>query len=139
MNIEPLKGLDAISFGALLSEAREIFGFPDEINNEGGADGVSSEIWLYHNMGLELYFNPDEKFKLWGINITSQEVTLEGIKPVGLTDIELNSIFPELILDVNDRDYKEYNYTGKEIEFWLKDDVVTMVRVNSKLSGEFNE
>lgn len=133
MKIEPLNGLDIIRFGDSQAVAKERFGDPATIKNKNGSDGVSSEIWIYESLGLELYFDPDDDFKLWGIYTTSQKISLEGINPIGLSDTALNSTFVGLQLNVHDGRFKEYSYPNKEIEFWLKDDVVRMVSISPKL------
>lgn len=132
MNIEPLSGLNVISFGDSLSAAKELFGEPDVLENINGEDGVSSEVWIYTELGLELYFDPNDDFKLWGMNITSREISLEGHFPVGLSEQDLNSRYYNLKTTVQDGKYKELEYPYKEIEFWLKEDSVYLVRVWSK-------
>jgi len=135
MNIEPLKGLDLIEFGTLSNIARDIFGEPDATEK----DGISNDKWSYHNLGLEFYFDPDEEFGLCSINVRSKDVSLEGSYPVGLTDEELNTKFPNLTLNVADGRFKEYEYNSNEIEFWLKDDIVYMVCVYQKIDMDQNE
>ncbi|MEE4246623.1 MAG: hypothetical protein V2I33_14530 [Kangiellaceae bacterium] len=129
MEIYPLKGLGEIRFGHSREQINSRFGLPDEISNKDGTDEVSSEIWVYKNLGLELYFEPDSGFKLWGILTSSKTASFKGINPIGLDELELKSALPELKLEIHDGKFKEYSYPNAEIVFFLKNDIVKRVDI----------
>jgi hypothetical protein len=129
MEILPLKGLDTIRFGNSRSKAECLYGVPDSISNKDAVDGVSSEIWSYDGLGITLYFSPDNSRLLESLIVLSPDISLGEIKPVGLTEAELKSVFANLRLEVADGKYKEYSLSDKKLEFWLKGGIVTKVWV----------
>lgn len=134
MNIVPLKGVDKIEFGIFNNDIQKLLGEPDTIEN-WGVDGVGSEIYIYKSLGLELYFDQNAAFRLWGIDITSDSANLEGVYPIGLTEKELLNAFPNIKLDVCGKGFKEFSYPEKEIEFVLKNDIVYRIVVNPNLDA----
>ena len=129
MEILPFKGLDILHFGSSRTQAKEVLGTPDSKSNKDGANSASSEIWIYNSLGLELYYDPDNEYLLDSLIVKSSEVYLGQSKPVGLTELELKSQFPNIKLDVADGKYKEYSLEKDKIEFWLRDQIVTKVWV----------
>ncbi|MCL1047999.1 hypothetical protein L2737_22190 [Shewanella electrodiphila] len=133
MDIVPLFGLSSIKFGASKAHAIEVFGNPDAVENESGRNGVSSEIWEYQSHGIRLYFDPDLNFILWDISITSDNVQLNSINPIGIKESELLAYFPSLVLEVNDGIFKEYVDTKNELLFFLRDNIVKRIDVSPNL------
>ncbi len=133
MNIHPLKGLGEIRFGDSRDKIESLLGVPDDVSNKDSTDEVSSEIWSYANLGLELYFEPDSGFRLWSILTSSEKVSLEGINPIGLSDRELKKAFPNLKLDIHDGKFKEYSYPNSEIVFFLKNNVVKRIDIDPNI------
>ena len=129
MNIEPLEGLDVLKFGASKDEALELFGKPDVIENEGGKDGIRAEVWEYKKQGLRLDFDPDFDFILERVFVYSPEISLNGFKPIGLTERELLNHYPNLELEVKDGRFADYVDISKELLFFLRDNVVKRVDV----------
>jgi len=139
MNIFPLDGIEQYHFGTYKSDIKGLLGNPDEIKNLDAKDGVSSEIYKYKSLGLDLYFDKDTDFRLWGISISNASARLKGVTPIGLSEKELLKAFPDLKLDVCDGDYKEYIYPEQEIEFYLKFDTVDRIMVNPNLEEYCNK
>ena len=135
MNIVSLFGLNSIKFGDSKSQAIELFGKPDEIVNELGKDGVSSEIWNFHSLGVRLYFDPDFDFILWEVSISSKNAQLDGIKPIGLNESELLASFPSLVLEVSDGIFKEYVSSENELVFFLRNGIVKRIDVSPNLEN----
>lgn len=135
MNIYPLKGLGEIRFGDSRDKIESLLGVPDKISNKDSVDEVSSEIWSYMSLGLELYFEPDSGFRLWSILASSDNVSFEGINPIGLSDLELKEAFPSLKLDIHDGKFKEYSYPNNELVFFLKDNVVKRIDIDPIIEG----
>ena len=134
MNIEPLEGLDVLKFGSSKNEALELFGKPDLIENEGGKDGISAEIWEYQKHGIRLNFDPDFNFILEGVFVYSPEISLNDFKPIGLTEKKLLNYYPNLELEVKDGRYSDYVDNSKELLFFLRDNVVKRIDVLPKIS-----
>lgn len=133
MNILPLKGTDKLVFGTHKSEIQKLLGQPDSIENLNAQDDTSSEIYQYDSLGLELYFDKDSGFRLWGISIINRTANLNGITPIGLSEKEILKAFPDLELDVCDGEFKEYVLPKQRIEFYLKADNVHRIMVNPNL------
>ena len=133
MNIIPLKGVEDILFGVCNSDIQKLLGQPDVIKNLGAKDGIRSETYIYNSLGLELYFDEDANFGLWGISITDSSVSLFDVNPIGLSEADLLKAFPNIELDVCDGDFKEYVLPEKEVEFILKGNVVRQIIVNPNL------
>ena len=130
MNVYPLKGLGKIRFGDSRETVEAHFGFPDDISNKNCADEVSSEIWRYIDLGLDLYFKSDSGFKLWSILSSSEQVNFKGAKPIGMSDQELKQAFPGLKLDIHDGEFKEYSYPRSGIVFFLKGNIVKRIDID---------
>jgi hypothetical protein len=110
-----------------------LLGQPDSIENLNAQDDTSSEIYQYDSLGLELYFDKDSDFRLWGISIIDRTANLNGITPIGLSEKEILKAFPDLELDVCDGEFKEYVLPKQGIEFYLKADNVHRIMVNPNL------
>ena len=134
MKIEPLEGLDVIKFGARKADALKLFGKPDFVENKDGTDGVSAEIWEYKSQGLRLNFDPNLDFILEGIFVYSPEISLNDFNPIGLTEQELLTHYPNLELEVRDGRFADYVDNPKELLFFLRDKVVKRVDVLPKIS-----
>ncbi|WP_304637391.1 MULTISPECIES: hypothetical protein [Pseudoalteromonas] len=134
MKIEPLEGLDVLKFGATKEDALELFGKPDIVENEGGKDGIRAEVWEYKAQGLRLDFDPDFNFILERIFIYSPDVSLDGFFPIGLTEQELLTHYPNLELEVKDGRFTDYVDNSKELLFFLRDKVVKRVDILPRIS-----
>lgn len=133
MNILPLKGTDRLVFGTHKGEIEKLLGQPDSVENPNAQDDTSSEIYQYECLGLELYFDKDSGFRLWGISVTDRAANLDGIAPIGLSENEILNAFSDLELDVHDGEFKEYVLPKLGIEFYLKDDYVQRIMINPDL------
>ncbi|MDN3385213.1 hypothetical protein QL995_21580 [Pseudoalteromonas sp. APC 3358] len=138
MNIVPLVGLKSIEFGDSKEKAIELFGKPDLIENELGKDGVSSEIWEYQAEGMQLYFDPDFGFKLWGISLSSEISQLNNIRPISFSETELLAHFPTLVLEMSDGIFKEYVDSTNELEFFLRNNIVKRIDLSPNLDDYIN-
>jgi len=135
MKILPLVGLSIIEFGELKAKAIELFGVPDSIENINGEDGVSSEIFNYLELGLNLYFDSDRGFILEDISVYSALVELSGFYPVGSTEQELLSRYPKLELEISDGRFKDYVDSPHELLFFLRDNIVQRVDVSPNIDN----
>ena len=133
MKIVPLLGLNVIKFGDFKDKAIKLFGTPDLIENEYGKNGVSSEIWEYKKIGLDLLFDPDYNFRLQGLYVYSTVIKLQNFNPVGLSEQELLKHYPTLELEVSDGQFKDYVDDSKELFFFLRDSVVKRVDVSPNI------
>ncbi|MBZ2191602.1 hypothetical protein JFJ09_05160 [Pseudoalteromonas arctica] len=138
MNIVPLVGLKIIEFGDSKEKAIELFGKPDVIENELGKDGVSSEIWKYQSEGIQLDFDPDYGFKLWGISLSSEISQLNNIRPISFSETELLAHFPTLVLEMSDGIFKEYVDSTNELEFFLRNNIVKRIDLSPNLDDYIN-
>ena len=139
MIVIPLKGMDIVRFGDLNSDIESRLGTPDYVKNPGAKDGVSSEVYIYKTLGLELYFDEDSKFGLWGIITTNRSATLYDVKPIGLTENELLTAFPGIEVEVDDGCYREFYFPQKEISFILINGVVAKLAINPDLDNYIKE
>ena len=134
MKIEPLQGLDKLKFGSSKENAVKLFGEPDVIENEGGKDGITAEIWEYKEIGIRLDFDPDFSFILERVSVYTQKISINGFYPIGLTEQELIGHYPSLELEVKDGRFTDYVDNSKGLLFFLKDNIVKRVDVLPKIS-----
>ncbi|MDH5484258.1 MAG: hypothetical protein OEY43_03390 [Gammaproteobacteria bacterium] len=125
MNIKPMMGVENILLGTSKEAIIKLLGNPDLSRSEEWPDNTISETWTYSTMGLQLNFDSDDNYCLSTITLTSKDVVLEGIRPIGLDINRLIEQLPSIILEQDfEANAKDYIYPEKEISFWVVDDIV---------------
>ncbi len=116
MNIIPKVGVDSIRLGMSQGEVQVKLGIP--ASKESTAD---EEIWEFDN-GLELSFQAEDNFRLSSITVLAGSAVLDSKPIIGISESELESIFPEFRLDEDfKQDGKSYYADELQIMAWVFD------------------
>jgi len=133
MKIYPLTGVDDIYLGFSTDEVKNQIGEPDHIEFDDWPNNERSINWIYKLLGLEFRFDSEDEYRLCVITITSRMAQLDNIVPIGLSEGELKSLFPLIILDDDfEENGKDYIYPNIEVSFWLVDGIVDNISIFSK-------
>ena len=116
MNIFPKVGVDNIKLGMNQKDVQSILGIPvnkDKVEEE--------EIWEFEN-GLELSFQAEDGYRLSSITVMADSAFLDSKLIIGITESELESIFPAFRLDEDfKKDGKSYYADELQIMAWVFD------------------
>ena len=119
MNIFPKIGVDNIKLGMSQKDVQAILGVPankDKIEEE--------EIWEFES-GLELSFQAEDGYRLSSITVMADSALLDSKLIIGITESELESIFPAFRLDEDfNKDGKSYYADELQIMAWVFDEEV---------------
>lgn len=116
MNIFPKVGVDKIKLGMNQKDAQAISGAPT--NKEKVEE---EEIWEFDS-GLELSFQAEDNYRLSSITVMDPTALLDSKPIIGITESELESIFPEFRLDEDfKQDGKSYYADSLQIMAWVFD------------------
>ncbi|MEN0039294.1 MAG: hypothetical protein AAGC78_19610 [Cellvibrio sp.] len=116
MNIFPKVGVDKIKLGMNQKDAQAISGAP--ANKEKAEE---EEIWEFDS-GLELSFQAEDNYRLSSITVMDPTALLDSKPIIGITESELESIFPEFRLDEDfKQDGKSYYADSLQIMAWVFD------------------
>ena len=116
MKIIPKTGIDNIRLGMTKGEVQVKLGIP-----AGKDKTADEEIWEFDN-GLELSFQAEDNFRLSSITVMADSALLDAKPIIGISESELESIFPEFRLDEDfKRDGKSYYADELQIMAWVFD------------------
>ncbi|MEG3768842.1 hypothetical protein [Alteromonas sp. 14N.309.X.WAT.G.H12] len=139
MDIQPHIGINGLLFGMNMAQVRSIAGQPPHIDYFIPIQSNPEErdvIWSYEN-GLELSFSSDDDFLLTTFTSSSRIIKLENKLIVGRPITELQTEFPQLILE---EDFEEtgqnYELTHLGVSFWVVDDIVCNVLFFPKYTSD---
>lgn len=116
MNIFPKVGVDNIKLGMSQKDVQAILGEPE--NKEKVEE---EELWEFGN-GLELSFQAEDSYRLSSITVMADSAVLDSKLIIGITESELESIFPAFRLDEDfKKDGKSYYADELQIMAWVFD------------------
>lgn len=116
MNIFPKTGVDNIKLGMSQGEVQNRLGAPAEKEKMEGED-----IWEFEG-GLELSFQAEDNYRLSSITVMADSALLDSKPIIGITESELESIFPAFRLDEDfKKDGKSYYADELQIMAWVFD------------------
>lgn len=114
MKILPKIGLDNIKLGMSRSDAQSKLGAPASKENQ-----AEEEIWEYES-GIELSFQEEDENRLSSITVFAESALLDSKPIIGITEAELQSIFPSFQLDEDfKQDGKSYYADDLQIMAWV--------------------
>jgi hypothetical protein len=133
------KGLDNLLFGSSRKESKTAFGEPDKIDRYSydSDDLDNTEDWIYHDLGLSLNFDAQEKFKLGTIEISSEDYKLNGEILINKTKEEVisfarNHNFGEYESDdlssVEVPDYELLSFDDVSLNLWFENGTLTEIQ-----------
>lgn len=116
MNIFPKMGVDNIKLGMSQGDVQTRLGLPVEKEKMDG-----EEIWEFE-AGLELSFQAEDNYRLSSITVVNDSALLDSKPIIGITESELESIFPAFRLDEDfKKDGKSYYADELQIMAWVFD------------------
>lgn len=114
MNILPKIGIDTLKLGISRNEAQSKLGAPAHKENH-----AEEEIWEYDN-GIELSFQEEDENRLSSITVFAESALLDSKPIIGITEEELESIFPSFQLDEDfKQDGKSFYADDLQIMAWV--------------------
>jgi hypothetical protein len=93
-NILPGEGIEQLRFGADPDEAIALFGKPDNIDIDND-DDMRSEMWIYDEMDLILFFEGEEVRRLVCFESGDADTTLYGKKVFDMNEAALVALMKE--------------------------------------------
>ena len=132
-------GLGSIKFGCTRDELKNLIGEPSEIdtyNASGEEDEFLTESWHYDEEEFSVSFDEEDNWKLTTIAVSSPEFTLNGIRLIGLSIIEVLNILEDENLGDNElEDLSDKNVNHKLISFisaslnlWFEDNHLSEIQ-----------
>ncbi len=119
MNILPKVGVDNIKLGMNQQQVQAILGAPANIEKIEEED-----IWEFES-GLELSFQAEDSYRLSSITVMADSALLDSKPIIGITEAELEAIFPSFSLDEDfKKDGKSYYADELQIMAWVFDSEV---------------
>lgn len=116
MNIFPKVGVDNLKLGMNKKDVQAIVGVAENIEKVD-----EEEIWEFE-IGLELSFQAEDNYRLSSITIMADSALLDSKPVIGITESELESIFPAFRLDEDfKKDGKSYYADELQIMAWVFD------------------
>lgn len=114
MNIFPTIGIDDIKLGMSRDDVKNILGAPAHKENL-----AEEEIWEFEN-GLEFSFQKEDSYRLSSITVIADSALLDSKPIVGITEEELEHIFPSFQLDEDfKQDGKSYYADDLQLMAWI--------------------
>ncbi|WP_151032338.1 hypothetical protein [Cellvibrio sp. KY-GH-1] len=114
MNIIPKVGINNIKLGMSRAEVQNLLGAPALKENL-----AEEEIWEFEN-GLEFSFQQEDSFRLSSITVIADSALLDSKPIVGITEEELEDIFPSFQLDEDfKQDGKSYYADDLQLMAWV--------------------
>lgn len=134
------EGLGVINFGMQRDAVRMLLGEPSEIEEysySGEGNDDLTESWHYDDLEVSLNFDKEDDWKLAIISITSNDHTLNGFQPIGMskdalvTELEKLDVEDLELDDVSTKDSPQHEVLSSEslgINFWFDADNLTEVQ-----------
>ncbi len=131
--IQPGRGIGSVSFGCTRDEATEVFGRPDRIEENEDSLGERCIAWHYDVLGLSLYFDEDADFRLGLIDVSSLDVSVRGVRPIGLELTEALAAFERFGGLSMDEEFAElgrsaYDLQSEFVTLWFQDGVCDSIQ-----------
>lgn len=116
MNIFPKIGVDNIKLGMSKKDVQAQLGEPASIDKL-----AEEEIWEFDS-GLELSFQAEDAYRMSSITVMADSALLDSKPVIGITESELETIFPAFSLDEDfKKDGKSYFADELQIMAWVFD------------------
>ena len=139
--IELGRGIDGeLLFGMRFDAVKKIIGDPDEVDNSqlDGDDGETI-AWIYDDLGITLFFDEEDEWRLGTIEVDDEEYSLNGerllgrsfsevkrtLQNMGIGKIEEEKFDPEETDGINSRLLFSEE---KCVNIWFEDDVCVNIQ-----------
>ncbi len=116
LEVKPKQGLGPLKFGALLNEAKIIFGEPDETENLLD-DILNSNAFIMHywEKGYSLFFDANSNYAFTSVEIENEETVLFGEAIFDLNETQIIELFDKNGYKLTDSE--THNWGEKRISF----------------------
>jgi hypothetical protein len=131
--IQPGRGVGSILFGCVCDEASEVLGQPDRIDETEDDMGERCIAWHYDVLGMSLYFDEDAEFRLGLVDASSLNISVHGIRPIGLSLDEAREAFKDHGGLTLDGEFAElgrcaYDLENEFVTLWFQDEVCDSIQ-----------
>ena len=131
--IQPGRGIGHIWFGCTRDKAIEILGQPDRIEEDEDSLGECCIAWHYDVLDLSLYFDEDADYRLGLVDVSSLDVSVLGVRPIGLGLTEALAAFKEFGGVSLDEEFTElgrsaYDLQSEFVTLWFQDGVCDSIQ-----------
>jgi hypothetical protein len=131
-------------FGARFGDVKSVLGEPDEVDNtqvpsSDGEDVGDTVIWVYNNLGITLYFDEEDEWRLGTIETDNEELMLNGEKLIGGTFLQVKRILENM--NIGEIEEEKFDLTetdgiesrllfsdSKCLNVWFESDVCTEIQ-----------
>jgi len=84
-------------FGMRFDAVKKILGEPEEVDNSQLEDDEGETVaWIYDKLGLTLYFDEEDEWRLGTIEVDDKEYSLNGDKLLGKPYLEVKQILENM-------------------------------------------
>jgi len=85
---------DELLFGSRFDDVKNAIGEPDAVDNSqvpssDGEDVGDTVVWIYDKLGITLYFDEEDEWRLGTIEVDDKEFSLKGEKFIGRSFIDV--------------------------------------------------
>ena len=85
---------DELLFGSRFDDVKNALGEPDSVDNSqvpssDGEDVGDTVVWIYDKLGITLYFDEEDEWRLGTIEVDDKEFSLKGEKFIGRSFIDV--------------------------------------------------
>jgi len=132
--VHPGRGIGALAFGCSRDAAVAALGRPDRIEETEDHPGERCIEWHYDALGLSLYLDEDAGFRLGLVDASSLEVSVRGVRPIGLELEEAKAAFQDLGGLSPDGEFTApgrcaYDLQDEFVTLWFQDGVCDSIQV----------
>ena len=131
--IQPGRGIGSVSFGFKRDEVAEELGQPDRVDESDVDVGERCIEWHYDALNVSFYFDEDADFRLGLVDAGSLDVSVLGVRPIGLELDEAMVAFEKLgglSLDEEFVDLRRsaYDLQSEFVTIWFQDGVCDSIQ-----------
>jgi hypothetical protein len=135
---------DELLFGSRFNDVKSVLGEPDEIDNSqipssDGEDDGDTVAWIYDKLGITLYFDEEDEWRLGTIEVDDKEFSLKGEKLISRSFIDVKRILQNMGIgeiteekfDIEETDGIESRLLFSEskcINVWFESDICTEIQ-----------
>lgn len=85
---------DELLFGSRFDDVKNVLGEPGAVDNSqvpssDGEDAGDTVVWIYDRLGITLYFDEEDEWRLGTIEVDDKEFSLKGEKLIGRSVIDV--------------------------------------------------
>lgn len=134
--IKPKEGLGDLLLGMKQTEVIKLIGEPDEKESIKDEPGFDTTIFMYHDLGLTLFFDTKTDPTLNSIETDSDEIELWGEKIFQMNENELKQLFSSkgfTLPEIEEHEWgeKRVSYEDAILDFYFENDHMTSICIGA--------